>query len=55
MLTSIIPINPSIQAIIFLKVNFSCLKIRLAIISAQNALEPLKTVPLTPEVLARPI
>lgn len=52
--TKMIPAKPEIQPMIFPGVNFSCLKIRLAISSEKNAEVPLKIVPFTPEVLAKP-
>ena len=52
--TKMIPAKPEIQPMIFPGVNFSCLKIRLAISSEKNAEVPLKIVPFTPEVLASP-
>ena len=49
-----IPRRPRMQAMIFLAVSFSCLKIRLAISTQKNADDPLAIVPLTPVVLVRP-
>ena len=54
-LTAIIPKKPTTQAITFLAVSFSCLKMRLEMNIAKKDDEPLMIVPLAPEVFASPM
>ena len=50
--TAIIPAKPTMQAMTFLAVSFSCLKRRLEKKMAKNEDDPLMIVPFAPEVFA---